>query len=237
MTDGQLSLFEDRGGRGADRGAGPPAAAIAADPDAAARDVRARSGRTTSCSRPRPGPARRSVLVTRYVNLLTRGVDPANILAITFTRKAAAEMRERIIRELRARRGAVDVRSRALDGDPRSARRHPDQHHRRVLPVAAARVSARGRPRSRLRDGRRDRGAAAGRAVARHVARASSSAWRSASRTSRWCWRSSGCRARARGSRICCSGGSSPGTCSIASSRAGPRTSTPTRSAGARSTR
>ncbi|HET7218093.1 MAG TPA: UvrD-helicase domain-containing protein, partial [Vicinamibacterales bacterium] len=48
------------------------------------------------------GTGKTSVLVSRYVNLLKAGIDPANILAITFTRKAAAEMRERILHELRA---------------------------------------------------------------------------------------------------------------------------------------
>jgi ATP-dependent helicase/nuclease subunit A len=62
------------------------------------------------------GTGKTSVLVTRYVNLLKAGAEPANILAMTFTRKAAAEMRERIVRELResAARSEFD-RARWLD--------------------------------------------------------------------------------------------------------------------------
>ncbi|MBM3806954.1 MAG: hypothetical protein FJW22_02040 [Acidimicrobiia bacterium] len=49
------------------------------------------------------GTGKTRVLVDRYVRLLEVGVSPRNILAITFTRKAAAEMRQRVMATLRQR--------------------------------------------------------------------------------------------------------------------------------------
>ena len=62
------------------------------------------------------GTGKTSVLVSRYVNLLRAGVEPQRILAISFTRKAAAEMRERILREVqRDARLWIELRDRLGD--------------------------------------------------------------------------------------------------------------------------
>jgi ATP-dependent helicase/nuclease subunit A len=59
------------------------------------------------------GTGKTRVLVDRYVRLLLAGVDPRNILAMTFTRKAAAEMRARVLGSLE-RLAATDASGRRL---------------------------------------------------------------------------------------------------------------------------
>ena len=49
------------------------------------------------------GSGKTTVLVERFLSLIDRGVPPSNILAVTFTERAAAEMKERIVRRFEER--------------------------------------------------------------------------------------------------------------------------------------
>ncbi len=141
-SERQLPLFgdgpEDSGGRRIRPGRSPgvlrdaSARAFAVDPaNNVVLEASAGTGKTT-------------VLVSRYVNLLRAGVDPSNILAITFTRQAAAEMRDRIIRQLRLPADGPPVGRDRWRGAARSVGGHRRQHNRRILSLPVARVSPRG---------------------------------------------------------------------------------------------
>jgi ATP-dependent helicase/nuclease subunit A len=86
--------------------AAPPAPAL---PDATDRAA-AVDPRLNVVLEASAGTGKTHVLVDRYINLIRAGVEPRNILAITFTRKAAAEMRDRILTGLHriADEGGID---------------------------------------------------------------------------------------------------------------------------------
>ena len=91
MADGQLP-FEFDGASAA-----PQSDALRRDAEARAHAVDPSVHVALEAS---AGTGKTKVLVDRYVNLLRLGIEPRRVLAITFTRKAAAEMRARIIAEL-----------------------------------------------------------------------------------------------------------------------------------------
>ncbi len=97
------------------------------------------------------GAGKTSSLVARIVNLVRSGVPITGIAAITFTEKAAAELRSRTRQRLERRPRRRDRRS------ARSPRPRPDRHAALVRPPDPLRLPDRGRPAARIHRARRTR--------------------------------------------------------------------------------
>ena len=99
-SEPRLPFDEDVDGSSALPPAPPGVTSADALPDAASRRAAVDPSQNVVLEAS-AGTGKTRVLVERYVNLLRAGVEPEHILAMTFTRKAAAEMRQRIVERLK----------------------------------------------------------------------------------------------------------------------------------------
>ncbi|MEO8223593.1 MAG: UvrD-helicase domain-containing protein, partial [Gammaproteobacteria bacterium] len=105
--------------------------ALAPAPDADDRE-RALDTRCSFLVQAPAGAGKTELLVQRYLRLLAQASEPEEILAVTFTRKAAAEMQRRIV-------GAL-----AGDGGGGGGADDPGRHLRTLVDAVRARDAARG---------------------------------------------------------------------------------------------
>ena len=102
------------------------------------------------------GSGKTRVITAKIAHLIATGHDPKRIAAITFTNKAAREMRERV-GVLLAKRGETRARRRPRDLDVSCARlEDPARRREGGRPYAAVLDLRPGRPRADRRGARRD---------------------------------------------------------------------------------